>query len=102
MTKRKKIILACLPSLLGPLFMFHPLIITLSTTIIANVFGLQLSEAGPPPNLPVIGDILYSMVVYGWFALITIPLGIIVVPWGIIISIIMIRTILLEERRVTS
>lgn len=87
MKKSKKIILACIPVLFGPLFMLSPFLIALSGVFMVMFFGD--SFRGLASLLGVIH----------WFTLLTIPMGVVVVPWGILISIILIITIIREERK---
>ncbi len=56
------------------LFGISPVLLAMFAGFITSLFGEQLNE-GSPPDVPVIGGLLYSMGVMGWFSLITVPLA---------------------------
>jgi hypothetical protein len=55
-----------------------PMISVLISGVVAGVLGCRLDEGSPHP-CPFMGvdlsEILYSMVVFGWLGLVTLPLG---------------------------
>lgn len=86
----------------GPLALFlcaalgglAPLIITLSAGAVAEMNGCILHEGYPNPCVILgadRGDILYTLGVFGWFSLVTIPFGAFgcvgALLWGIAVAI---------------
>ena len=51
-----------------------PIIFAMIAGLISKLFGHELTECGPP-KIPIIGRILYSFGVMGWFSLITVPMS---------------------------
>jgi hypothetical protein len=56
------------------LFGISPFLISLFAGFVTSLFGETLNE-GSAPDIPLIGDLLYSMGVSGWLFIITIPLS---------------------------
>ncbi|TNE73367.1 hypothetical protein EP331_04550 [bacterium] len=77
-----------LPAIIGLLIPIYPFLSAFIASAIASMLDIRLHE-GSPPDIPILGTILYSMLVEGWFMIITIPLGIITIPAGIITSIVL-------------
>lgn len=76
LSKSKKIIkhILVFPGII--LLGIFPILIAMLAGLITQLFGQTLNE-GNPPDIPIIGGILYSMGVMGWFAMLTIPCALI-------------------------
>ena len=65
-----------------------PLLGIFLTAILAGIFGCEVNEGGPTPCLVMgadIGGLLSAMLTTGWFALITIPLLMVLLgAWSLI------------------
>lgn len=62
----------------GIIFAFFPLMIVSLSGFISDYFNCTLSEGSPSECYALdynIGDTLYAMFVFGWYSLLTIPLG---------------------------
>lgn len=81
------------------LFTIAPILSTLLASLIAAIFGATLDEGSAHPCLVGgydLGPMLYSMLVYGWLMLITVPVGIILIL-ALTISLVVARR--LESKR---
>lgn len=76
------------------LFGFFPLIIAFTAYLIGNCANCTINEAGVHDCIffgKNHGETLYSMFVFGWFSIITIPIGIILFTvWTVYVTILLI------------
>lgn len=56
------------------LFSFAPLLSVIIGSLLGRAFGCEDINEGSVPNCPG-GDVVYTMLVIGWFGLVTFPLG---------------------------
>ena len=83
--KRSWVLLGFLGYLLIAIAGFFPLIVSLLTIGVCNVLGIDFTEAGPP-DIPVIGNLLYTCAFAFWLTYATLPLAILAgIAWSLVV-----------------
>ncbi len=82
-------------------FSLNPVIVAGLAGTISSMFGQRLNEANAP-DIPVIGELLYAMFVYGWFAMVTIPIGLVFIVIALIVHVMILRRLNRARRNLST